>query len=266
MEDVVQRVFAILISVIIFFLFPLYIAFEKKDDISYALALKITSNFVDNVTSKGYITTSMYDKFISDLSITGNIYDVKIEHRAKKYNPVIQEYGSDFKRIGTSGDLDYFIYKDRLEDLDKDEDLDIDKSTGDKYIKGNSNNISYKDKRYQVGYKENEEIYNWEQISKILENSETSMSSEEYKENYNSSEYGSYIVIKTLIDSDLTEDNNQIYPMSEGDEFNVIIKNTNTTIASVLFNALTLGANAENDTKVYINYGGTIQNEEYRVK
>ena len=27
------------------------------------------------------------------------------------------------------------------------------------------------------------------------------------------------------------------YPMSKGDEFTVVIKNTNTTIASILFNA-----------------------------
>ena len=52
--------------------------------------------------------------------------------------------------------------------------------------------------------------------------------------------------------------------MSKGDEFTVIIKNTNTTVASILFNTLTFGANTGNDTKVYINYGGSIQSEEYR--
>ena len=52
--------------------------------------------------------------------------------------------------------------------------------------------------------------------------------------------------------------------MNVGDEFTVVIKNTNTSIASMLFNTLTFGANTGTNTKVYINYGGTIKNEEYR--
>ncbi|MNI59215.1 hypothetical protein D3C73_1143670 [compost metagenome] len=32
----------------------------------------------------------------------------------------------------------------------------------------------------------------------------------------------------------------------------------------MLFNALTLGANSGNNTRVYINYGGTVINESYR--
>ena len=34
MEDNLQRVFSILISILILFILPLYIAFEKMDDIS----------------------------------------------------------------------------------------------------------------------------------------------------------------------------------------------------------------------------------------
>ena len=79
MEENVQRVFAILISVIIFFIFPVYIAYEKKDDISYALALKITTEFVNNVKNNGYISYDMYTKFVSDLAATDNMYDIKFE-------------------------------------------------------------------------------------------------------------------------------------------------------------------------------------------
>ena len=80
MEDNLLRVFSVLISVLIFFILPLYITFEKIDDISYSLALKITSNFVDNVNAKGYLTQEMYDDFVSRLSVTGMVYDIKMEH------------------------------------------------------------------------------------------------------------------------------------------------------------------------------------------
>ena len=76
MEDNLQRFFSILISVLIFFILPLYITFEKIDDISYSLALKITSSFVDEVTAKGYISEEMYNNFVSRLSVTGNTYEI----------------------------------------------------------------------------------------------------------------------------------------------------------------------------------------------
>ena len=78
MEDNLQRIFAILLTVVVFFLMPIYLAFDKKDDVAYALALRITSNFVDNVTTKGYLTAKMYNDFVSELSTTDNLYEIHI--------------------------------------------------------------------------------------------------------------------------------------------------------------------------------------------
>ena len=61
------------------------------------------------------------------------------------------------------------------------------------------------------------------------------------------------------------DNENRIYTMNKGDEFSVRIKNENVTIATVLFNAFTLGiGGTENNVRVYINYGGTIKEEEYK--
>ena len=115
MEDTLQRVFSVLVAIVIFFLLPLYIAFEKKDDISYSLALKITSNFVDNVKNKGYLSKDMYNDFISNLAATGNDYDIKMEHLSKKYYPVIYSYDSnEYKNI--TGTFDYSLYKSSYEE------------------------------------------------------------------------------------------------------------------------------------------------------
>ena len=85
MDGILQKVFSILIAVVILFILPVYVAYEKKDDISYALALKITTDFVDNVNSKGYITSDMYNDFITKLAVTQNSYDIYMEHTSKKY-------------------------------------------------------------------------------------------------------------------------------------------------------------------------------------
>ena len=113
MDGVLQRVISILIAVIIFFILPVYIAYEKKDDISYALALKMTTDFVENVNSKGYISSDMYADYLSKLAVTQNSYDIYMEHTAKKYNPVIYSYTDDLKTIRAK--FDYNLYKDQYD-------------------------------------------------------------------------------------------------------------------------------------------------------
>lgn len=232
MEDVLQRVFALLLSVIIFFLLPLYMAFEKKDDISYSMALRITSNFVDNVENKGYISEKMYLDYISNLALTGNDYDVSLLHTQKKYYPVIYAKQKDASGNITAKEYDYISYK----------------SNYDKYIDENEKKTTIEGITYEVG------TNNYLELNyKMVEIEHTD------KEILANCEDEIHTVGRTY-----EIDQNYVYPMSKGDEFTVVIKNTNTTIASILFNTLTMGINNGNDTKVYINYGGSIQNESYR--
>lgn len=218
MEETLQRVFSLLISVIILFLLPMYIAFEKKDDISYNLALKVTNEFVNTVNSRGYLSRDMYDKYVKDLSATGNDYAIQLEHIAKKYYPEVLNKGASNQRLS---------------------------------------------------YRLSEERYTEKQILQILDNEVKTI----FK-NLTIAEYRNYtydtipafpdMYGQTVINSNGSQRVNAIYTMSIGDEFSVIIKNTNTSIASVFFNALTLGANTDNGTRVYINYGGTVLNELYK--
>ena len=242
MEDNLQRVFSILISVLILFILPLYITFEKIDDISYSLALKITSNFVDNVTAKGYVSKEMYNDFVTKLSVTANVYDVKMEHLSRKYEPIIYTYNDK----GRAGFFDYALYSQSL----------------------NSENSNI-----ELSYKVSEIKYSQAQILKILDGTDekafSDMTDSEYKnidiKNINSHPY-MYANYTTNQDGEkVIDNNNRIYTMNKGDEFSVRIKNENVTVATVLFNAFTLGiGGTENNTRIYINYGGTIQEEEYK--
>lgn len=260
MEDTLQKVFSAIIAVIIFFLLPLYMAFEKKDDISYSLALKITSSFVDEVRSKGYMTIDMYNNFVSDLAVTDNDYDISIEHISYKYEPVIYAY-----KDGVQYTFDYNLYK-MLVSNNK---ITID-------------GITYTD--VKLSYKVNEIRYTTDQILNVMdqdavtsENAILNKIEYSYDESNNVFKYDS--TNKSYLDKYITLDKSEIssvsglyrtpsgktiYPMNKGDKFTVVIKNTNISIASILFNTLTFGANSGANTKVYINYGGTIQNEEYR--
>lgn len=257
MEDNLQRVFSILISILILFILPLYIAFEKMDDISYSLALKITSNFVDNVTAKGYLTKEMYNDYISRLSVTGNVYDVKMEHVAKKYEPALFVYNN---KNSVTSILDYSLYADQW-------------TNSEDSLKITSQNISYKKSDIKLSYNTSEIKYTQEQILKVLDSNGdipySKMSLNQYssldKKEITSLPY-MYANYKLNDDGNMEVDNeNRIYTMNKGDEFSVRIKNENVTIATVLFNAFTLGiGGTENNVRVYINYGGTIKEEEYK--
>lgn len=92
MESSFQKIIAAIVGVMIMFIIPVYIAFEKVDDISYSLVLKFTQSFVDNVREKGYISPEMYSDFMGNIHSTSNSYDVEIEHVKKRYDPAIYIY------------------------------------------------------------------------------------------------------------------------------------------------------------------------------
>ena len=90
MKDNLSIVITMLVFVILIVIFPLYNYFERQDDMSYNLALKATTNFVDEVLESGYLDQEMYNKYVSELANTGNIYDIQLEAHRKvliKENP-----------------------------------------------------------------------------------------------------------------------------------------------------------------------------------
>ena len=246
MDGVLQRVVSILISVVIFFILPIYIAYEKKDDISYALALKITTDFVDNVNSKGYITSEMYDDFIAELAVTQNSYDVYMEHTAKKYNPVIYSYNDDMTTIRSK--FDYNLYKDDFED-------------GEIVIDNGANAGTYNN--LILAYDLSEKKYTEEQILDVISSTDKTLNIDMNLDVYKKLDYRSIPGITSIY---MPEHDTKVYTMNKGDEFNVIIKNKNTTVATSIYNVVTLGAADTNNTRIYINYGGTVKGEGYLEK
>lgn len=294
MEENLIRVFSVLISVIIFFLLPIYITFEKKDDISYALALKITTEFVENVRNNGYVSKEMYENYVSRLSVTDNVYDIFLEHKEKKYIPVIYSYSSDGKNI--LKDFDYNMYIKKI--VPNPSDTRTTFKSGEIPGKIVIDAVDYGNLVYS--FKSFDNVYSEKQIIARLYEEKLKIGNDlvgdlNQKDGINSEDLsilnGSLLGIVTLtdlqkkladLDSNGTIGYNDLqllkqkllntingfeytYTMNKGDEFNVRLINKNTSIATVLFNTLTLGAMSGNNTRVYINYGGTILKEAYKL-
>ena len=242
MEENVQRIFSIMVAVIVFFLLPMYVAFEKKDDISYALAIRITSELVENVKNNGYISKKMYDDYVAKLSATGNTYDIRMEHKAYTYNPVISSY-SDAAHTILRENFEYGKYKNQ-------------------YLSGS---ISYNGQpaygNLVLSYVRNEEIYTESQILDVINQTGNIVYSKMPSAAYISVPVSSIPLEPNLYSSGIL---GSVYTMNKGDEFTIRIKNINVTTAEFFFNTLTLGMASAPLPRVYMNYGCSIQNEEYK--
>lgn len=91
MKDNLSIVITMLVFVVLIVIFPLYNYFERQDDMSYNLALKETTAFVDQVLNCGYIDQQMYNDYVDKLANTGNLYDIQLEGHQK----VLSEESTD---------------------------------------------------------------------------------------------------------------------------------------------------------------------------
>lgn len=91
MGDSLSKIVAIIIAVFLLFIYPISNMFERQDDITRIFVLAETSKLVDSVRNLGYITPNMYMEFRNNLAATNNIYDIQMEHRSKRYDPVYDD-------------------------------------------------------------------------------------------------------------------------------------------------------------------------------
>lgn len=263
MEDNLQVFVGVFISIFLLFIFPVYMAFEKKDDIAYALAMRYTQDFVDTVKTKGYITKDMYADYRKQLAITGNSYDVEMIHEQTRVDPIVQYYKKD-----EDGNLvlDYTSSQDEKKAEDKrmidlaiaDPSIQIYEYSSEQSKKAYLNAI-YKARGYEKiieTYIVTKQTYEANHIEAILE-----------LENklWLDATTSNFVCVDKNVASDLTASPKKInycqnaYTMNENDMFTVRIKNTNTTPATLIYNMLT-GNTVKNNTRIYVNYGGVILN------
>jgi hypothetical protein len=86
-----SKIFAVLMAILLLYMFPISAAFDQQDDVSELVVLRATTSFVDAVRDKGYISPVMYNDFLQAIHATGNTFDVQMEHGQKRYDPVYDD-------------------------------------------------------------------------------------------------------------------------------------------------------------------------------
>ena len=87
MGDSLITIVAIALAAILMFVFPLAAISEMNDRETLTLVQSYTTEYVDNIRSKGVITQEDYDAFVQKLYATGNSYDIEFELKIADTNP-----------------------------------------------------------------------------------------------------------------------------------------------------------------------------------
>lgn len=90
MEDSLSIIFAVIVSLLLMFLFPMIDTWEMQDNLSYVVVYSAVTDFVDTIRNTGYITQDAYDAFNTRIYSTGNTFSVTMEHR--EFNEDINAY------------------------------------------------------------------------------------------------------------------------------------------------------------------------------
>ena len=114
MGDSLITVVAIFLAAILMFVFPLMSLAERTDDISELAVQTATTEFVDDVRTTGKMTLEDYEAYLSEISATGNSFDVEILIQQLDENPGKKTTQADSTKIGEN--LYYNIYTIQVED------------------------------------------------------------------------------------------------------------------------------------------------------
>lgn len=113
MGDSLITVVAIFLAAILMFIFPLMTLAERTDDISSLAVQTATTEFVDDIMTTGKITLEDYDAYLSDISSTGNSFDVEVLIQQLDENPGKKTTQAESTKIGEN--LYYNIYTTQVE-------------------------------------------------------------------------------------------------------------------------------------------------------
>ena len=115
MGDSLITVVAIFLAAILMFVFPLMTMADRTDDISNLAVQTATSEFVDDVRTTGKITLDDYDAYLSELTATGNTFDVDVLIQQLDENPGVKTTQAEATKIGEN--LYYNIYTTQVEEM-----------------------------------------------------------------------------------------------------------------------------------------------------
>ena len=89
MSDTFITVIAIMLTAILMLVLPVMTMADRVDTVSKTDIETKTSDFVNEIRTTGKLTSENYNKFIEEITSTGNTYDVEMEFKILDGSPPI---------------------------------------------------------------------------------------------------------------------------------------------------------------------------------
>lgn len=83
--DSIGKVAGILISVVLLFFAPLLMMAQKQEMMMESYVFSKTAYLVEHIKSNGYLSKQMYEQYERQLSLTGFVYEIQMEHEHVTY-------------------------------------------------------------------------------------------------------------------------------------------------------------------------------------
>ena len=100
MSESLTTVIAIMLAAVLLIVMPVITMADRADDISKTDVETMTSNFVNEIRTIGKLTSENYDKFVEELTSTGNTYNIEMEFKILDENPGKKSTQSVKDKIG----------------------------------------------------------------------------------------------------------------------------------------------------------------------
>lgn len=100
MSESLTTVIAIMLVAVLLIVMPVMTMADRTDDISKTDVETMTSNFVNEIRTIGKLTSENYDKFVEELTSTGNTYNIEMEFKILDENPGKKSTQSAKDKIG----------------------------------------------------------------------------------------------------------------------------------------------------------------------
>ena len=114
MDETTVSMIGIVIAAIIMLVIPLVLVADRNDDISQLVVQTATTQFIDEVIKTGKIDANTYQKFVSNLSDSGNTYEIDMEIKFLDENTAKIVTDNDYTKIGNN--TYYSIYTSQIEE------------------------------------------------------------------------------------------------------------------------------------------------------
>lgn len=93
------KITGLLVGIFFLFFVPMFVLAQKQEIVMESYVLTKTAYLVEHIRSNGYLSKEMYEQYEKQLTLTGYLYEIEMEHQQVSYymNEESQSYEKQYQ-------------------------------------------------------------------------------------------------------------------------------------------------------------------------